>query len=170
VRGVVLEDPPLLTPGEPVFGGELGRRMGDAAKAMARFMSIFRYLPATTGRVLARRMSPTYPDVEIGPWVDSKRRLSRDFLQAMSSGSVTMETSMETLRRVTAPALLVIGDRDAGAIVSEQVAAEAVAVMPSLQVVHLAGANHDIRRTRFDAYMEALRGFLDRTSGLLRSD
>jgi len=170
VRGVFLEDPPLLTPGEPVFGGELGRRMGDAAQAMARFMSIFRYLPATTGRVLARRMSPTYPDVEIGPWVDSKRRLSRDFLQAMSSGSVTMETSMETLRRVTAPALLVIGDRDAGAIVSEQVAAEAVAVMPSLQVVHLAGANHDIRRTRFDAYMEALRGFLDRTSGPLRSD
>jgi len=37
--------------------------------------------------------------------------------------------------------------------------------MPNIRVVHLAGASHDIRRTRFDAYMEALRGFLDRTSG-----
>jgi len=165
VRGVFLEDPPLLTPGEPVFGGELGRRMGDAAKAMARFMSIFRYLPPATGRVLARRMSPTYPDVEIGPWVGSKRRLSRDFLQTMSSGSVTMETSVETLRRVTASTLLVIGDRDAGAIVSERIAAEAAAGMPNIRVVHLAGASHDIRRTRFDAYMEALRGFLEGASG-----
>jgi len=164
VLGLFLEDPPLLTPGEPVFGGEIGRRMGDAAKAMARAMSIFRYLPAATGRMLARRMSPAYPEVEIRPWVDSKRRLSRDFLQTMASGSVTMETSAETLRSVTAPVLLVIGDRDAGAIVSEQIAAGAAAVMPNLQVVHLAGANHDIRRARFDAYMEALRSFLDRAS------
>ena len=165
VRGVFLEDPLLLTPGEPVFGGEIGRRMGDATKVMARFMSIFRYLPAGAGRALARRMSPTYPDVEIVPWVDSKRSLSRDFLRTMASGVVTMETSLDTLRQATAPVLLIIGDRDAGAIVSEQIAAEAAASMPNLQVVHLAGANHDIRRARFDAYMEALRDFLDRTHG-----
>ncbi len=162
VRGVFLEDPPLLTPDEPVFGGDIGRRMGDAATAMARFMSIFRYLPAGAGRALARRMSPSYPDVEIVPWADSKRRLSRDFLHTMGSGNLAMETPGDTLRQITAPVLLVIGDRDAGAIVSEQIAAEAAADMPNLQVVHLAGANHDIRRARFDAYMEALRDFLDR--------
>ncbi len=165
VRGVFLEDPPLLTPGEPVFGGEMGRRMGDAGKVMARFMSIFRYLPAGAGRALARRISPSYPDVEIRPWVDSKRRLSRDFLRTMSGGGVTMETSPDTLRQVTAPVLLIIGDRDAGSIVSEEIAADAAASMPNLQVIHLAGANHDIRRARFDGYMEALRGFLERTSG-----
>jgi pimeloyl-ACP methyl ester carboxylesterase len=164
-RGVFLEDPPLLTPNEPVFGGEIGRRMGDAGKMMARFMSIFRYMPAGAGRALARRMSPTYPDVEIRPWVDAKRRVSRDFLRTMASGAVTMETSVDTLRQVTAPGLLIIGERDAGAIVSEQIAAEAAASMPNLQVVHLAGANHDIRRARFDAYMQALRHFVDRTYG-----
>ena len=164
-RGVFLEDPPLLTPNEPVFGGEIGRRMGDAGKMMARFMSIFRYMPAGAGRALARRMSPTYPDVEIRPWVDAKRRVSRDFLRTMASGAVTMETSVDTLRQVTAPGLLIIGDRDAGAIVSEQIATDAAASMPNLQVVHLAGANHDIRRARFDAYMRALRHFVDRTYG-----
>ena len=73
-----------------------------------------------------------------------------------------METSPDTLRQVTAPVLLIIGDRDAGSIVSEEIAADAAASMPNLQVIHLAGANHDIRRARFDGYMEALRGFLER--------
>ena len=132
---------------------------------MARFMSIFRYLPAGAGRALARRISPTYADAEIIPWVDSKRRLSRDFLRTMESGAMTLETTVDTLRQAPVPVLLIIGDRDAGAIVSEQIAADAAAGMPNLQVVHLAGANHDIRRARFDAYLEALRDFLDRTSG-----
>ncbi len=83
----------------------------------------------------------------------------------MGSGAVTLETSLDTLRQIAAPALLVIGDRDAGSIVSEGIAAEAAAGMPNVAVVHLAGASHDIRRTRFDGYMEALRGFLERTSG-----
>ena len=164
VRAVFLEDPPLLTPGEPLFGGEMGRRVADAGKAMSRFMSVFRYLPAGAGRALARRMTPTYSDLEIRPWVESKRRLSRDVLRTLESSALAFHGSMEELRRVDAPVLLVIGDRDAGAIVSEEIAAEAAATMPNLRVAHLAGASHDIRRARFDAYMEALRDFLDRSS------
>jgi len=59
------------------------------------------------------------------------------------------------------PVLLLIGDRDSGAIVSESIAAEAEAAVPSLRVVHLAGATHDVRRTGFEGYMAALTAFLD---------
>jgi len=34
------------------------------------------------------------------------------------------------------------------------------AATPDLRIVHLAGANHDIRRTRFEGYLAALRQFL----------
>ena len=160
-RAVFLEDPPLLTPGEPVFGGEIGRRMGDGAAAMARMMAMIKRLPAPAGRAMARRLTPTYPDSEIRPWVDSKRRVSDDFLGAMRHSTGMMDDADNALREVRVPVLLLIGDRDSGAIVSESIAAEAEAAVPSLRVVHLAGATHDVRRTRFEGYMAALTAFLD---------
>ena len=73
-----------------------------------------------------------------------------------------MHTSdpFEAFRQVTIPALLFIGDREKMSIVSQEAAQKAVEVNPTIQVVHLAGASHDIRRTRFDGYMPALKKFL----------
>jgi pimeloyl-ACP methyl ester carboxylesterase len=161
VRGVFLEDPPLLTPGEPVFGGETGRKMGDAARTMSRIMGVIKRLPAPAGRALAHRFMPAYPDSEIRPWVDAKRRASKDFLHTLAASGLEFESAGAALREVTVPVLLVIGDREEGAIVSEAVAAEAAAAVPALRVVHLAGANHDIRRARFEGYMTALEAFLE---------
>jgi hypothetical protein len=53
-----------------------------------------------------------------------------------------------------------MGDRELGSIVSSEVAQEMAKVLPGLQVVHLAGANHDIRRAKFEEYMTALKKFL----------
>jgi hypothetical protein len=33
-------------------------------------------------------------------------------------------------------------------------------LIPDLQIAHLKGANHDIRRAKFDEYMAALKNFL----------
>ena len=46
------------------------------------------------------------------------------------------------------------------AIVSQETAREAARVNNKVQVVHLEGASHDIRRTRFDGYLPSLKGFL----------
>jgi hypothetical protein len=46
-------------------------------------------------------------------------------------------------------------------IVSQEAAQRVTEVNNKIQVVHLAGASHDIRRTRFDGYMPALKKFLE---------
>jgi pimeloyl-ACP methyl ester carboxylesterase len=62
--------------------------------------------------------------------------------------------------KVSVPVLFFIGDKEKMSIVSRETAQEAARVNPRVQVVHLEGASHEIRRTRFDGYVPALKKFL----------
>lgn len=64
------------------------------------------------------------------------------------------------MARISCPALLITGDVERGAIVAPESAALLEALVPQLRISHVAGAGHSIRRDRFDAYMEVVRGFL----------
>lgn len=161
-RAIFLEDPPISLPGEPVFGGEIGE-MGDGAlKMMARVMKLFRILPVFMGKPLARKMMmPVSPDDEIIPWLNSKKRLSVDFMNSLNlHNGLMIDAPFETVQKITVPTLLIMGDREKGAIVSQEVAQKMAQLIPDFKVVHLVGATHDIRRVKFDEYMEALKTFL----------
>jgi N-formylmaleamate deformylase len=159
-RGVFLEDPPIILPGE-IFGtGEQTLKAEDIGKMMAKFMRMFKLMPRFIGVRLARKASPTYPDDEINPWIDSKKRVSFDFLKSMPTMEMDVSAPFEVFRKITAPVLLFIGDNEKMSIVSQSTAEEAARVNNKIQVVHLKGASHDIRRTRFDGYVPALKKFL----------
>ncbi len=66
----------------------------------------------------------------------------------------------EIAPRIVCPALLITADVAEGAIVTPEVAAEAVKLMPKGRIVYIAGAGHNIRREQFEAYMTAVRAFL----------
>ncbi|MBE9474432.1 MAG: alpha/beta hydrolase [Chloroflexi bacterium] len=161
VRGIFMEDPPIPIPGEPLFGGEVGEKYADPGKMISNIMRIFKILPMFIGKPLARRMMPTSPDDEIIPWLNSKKRLSGDFLRSLRNASLVHQVEpIDLIQKINIPMLLIIGDRDKGAIVSKEVAHELAGAGPNLKVVHLAGASHDIRRAKFEGYMQALREFL----------
>lgn len=157
VRGIFLEDPPIIPPGDYSQAGQQDR---EAGKMMARSMREFKILPKFISIPRAREMSPLYPDEEIIPWIDSKRRVSFDFLGALPQLNLQHSHPLETLKQVAAPILLFIGDQEKSAIVSQETAQEIARTNEKVKIVHLAGASHDIRRTRFDDYMSALQKFL----------
>jgi pimeloyl-ACP methyl ester carboxylesterase len=66
----------------------------------------------------------------------------------------------EVIAKIQSPILLFIGDREKMSIMSRAAAQKAAEANAKLQVVHLEGASHDIRRTRFDGFMPALKSFL----------
>jgi pimeloyl-ACP methyl ester carboxylesterase len=106
-------------------------------------------------------MMPTSPDDEIIPWLNSKKRLSGDFLRSLRNASLVHQGEpIDLIQKINIPMLLIIGDRDRGAIVSKEVAHELAGSVPNLKVVHLVGASHDIRRAKFEGYLQALREFL----------
>jgi predicted alpha/beta-hydrolase family hydrolase len=79
----------------------------------------------------------------------------------MATMEMDISDPFEVFRLITVPVVLFIGDREKMSIVSQEAAQRVAEVNNKIQVVHLAGASHDIRRTRFDGYMPALKKFLE---------
>ena len=164
VRGVFLEDPPIILPGETMGTPGQTMKSEDIGKMMRRFMLMFKLMPRFIGMRMARKMSPTYPEDEINPWLDSKRRVSFEFLNSMNNMADMLSADpFEAIKRIQVPAILFIGDREKMSIVSREAAQKAAEANAKLRVVHLEGASHDIRRTRFDGYIPALKSFLEET-------
>jgi N-formylmaleamate deformylase len=159
-RGIFLEDPPIVMPGEPFGDGVQIKSIDDVGKMMAKYMRPFKLLPKFIGVPLARKAFPTYPDDELIPWVDSKKRMSNDVFDSMASMGIGVGDPLEVFKRINVPVLLIIGDKDKGSIVSEAAAQEVVKINDCVKVVHLAGANHDIRRCCFAGYLAALQTFI----------
>ncbi len=159
-RAVFLEDPPIIIPGEKFGDGKQDFKIENLGKMMARYMRMFKIMPKFIAIPAARKMSPTYPEDEIIPWANSKKRLSSDFLNSMTSMAFDIAAPFEVFKQIGVPVLLIIGDKEKMSIVSPESAQKAASSNDKIQVVHLAGASHDIRRTRFDGYVPALKEFL----------
>ena len=160
-RAIFLEDPPITLPGEALFDSGLTNGK-DVGKMMRQFMMLFKLLPRFVAIPMARKGNPSYPNDEILPWVRSKERMSFDFLNSMDKMDFNASDPLVSFEKIQVPVLLFIGDKEKTkmSIVSRKTAAEVVKRNARVQVVQLDNATHDIRRTRFDGYMPALKKFL----------
>jgi N-formylmaleamate deformylase len=159
-RGIFLEDPPIILPGEIFGDGKQEFKAEEIGKMMAKFMRIFKLMPKFIGIRMAKKANPAYPADEIIPWVNSKKRVSFDFLNSMASMKIDTNAPFEVFKKINVPVVLFIGDKEKMSIVSTKAAQQIASVNDKVKVIHLEGASHDIRRTRFDGYMPALKNFL----------
>lgn len=65
-RAIFLEDPPLVLPGEPLFDSEQAKGK-DVGKMMRQFMMLFKLMPRFIAISMARKGSPTYPEMRSYP-------------------------------------------------------------------------------------------------------
>jgi pimeloyl-ACP methyl ester carboxylesterase len=154
-RCAVLEDPPFRvaespapTPGHEHPAHGIRQTVLDAQA---------NGLEATISR--GRAASPTWADEEFEPWAEAKLHVSRPFLDHLVGRPMTPEWR-ELVARVTCPVLLITADPERGGIVTPAVADEARQLLPSLQVAHLSGAGHNIRREQFAPFVRTVRAFL----------
>ena len=104
-----------------------------------------------------RAASPSWSEDELGPWADSKLRLSMYVLRTEDQAAVDWHAAV---RSVTCPTLLITAERERGAIVLSEDATKLQAILPQMRVAHIAGAGHSIRREQFAEYMRVVREFL----------
>jgi len=104
-----------------------------------------------------RAASPDWSEAELGPWADSKLRLSLNALKLFTGAPVDWGA---TLRGVTCPALLISADPSQGALITAEGAAALQALIPHLRVAHIPGAGHSIRREQFARYLDTVLIFL----------
>jgi UDP-N-acetylglucosamine 3-dehydrogenase len=147
---VILEDPPWRTEAEPERRAAMLEewRAGIAEqKRMSREALIAQ----------CREQNPAWSEATLGPWAQSKRQLSL----SVFSGLVRQRTPwQETVAQISCPTLVVTADPDLGAIVTSDVAEQVTRMNANIEMVHIGGAGHNIRREGFEPFMQAVTEFL----------
>ena len=155
VRGTVLEDPPwrqqgtMAQPEERRAHAEQWRSdvIANRTKSLEQLI------------VGVRQRSPLWSAAELDQWAPSKQQVSP---QAIDYALYPSTPWWEIIGQITCPTLLVIADASMGAIVDAATAAQASALNPKVEVAHITGAGHNIRREQFDAYVAVVSKFLAR--------
>ncbi|MEM7532726.1 MAG: alpha/beta hydrolase [Chloroflexota bacterium] len=149
---ILLEDPPAWWINPPVDMNPSSRRQ--------RFGGWIVELKRKTAEemiALCRAQSPTWHEAELGPWAESKLRLSFNVLTSEQSETVDWRT---IIGKITCPALLITADPVQGALVTAEQATVFHELVPQIQVKNIARAGHNIRREQFAAFMDVVQGFL----------
>jgi N-formylmaleamate deformylase len=153
VSGVILEDPPWRPGSDEGTPEEQAERAAEWRKEIIDRKS----MPTAALIAQRKREQPKWADEEFTDWIVAKQQVSPDVTQYITSTRLPWR---EIAPRIVCPALLITADVADGAIVTPEVAAEAVKLMPKGRTVYIAGAGHNIRREQFAAYMTAVREFL----------
>jgi N-formylmaleamate deformylase len=155
---ILLEDPPSWW--EPAGRGSPA---GFDAERQARMRAGIVALKRKTREELIadqRTATPSWSEAELGPWADSKLRLSFNVLNR--TGGTTVDWPV-LVQRIVCPVLLITADPSRGAIVTAEGAAALQTLAPQTRIVHIPEAGHSIRREQFTRYLEAVRAFLAET-------
>jgi N-formylmaleamate deformylase len=151
-RAVVLEDPPpwWSPSADPPVNDSWNRRQRAWIESLQS---------QTREAVIAgqRAAAPTWPEAELGPWADSKLRLHRNTFRQVAPAGLDWPAA---LGQLACPALLITADPVLGALVTPAQAAELLALSPHLQLAHVPGAGHNVRREQGERYWQALEAFL----------
>ncbi len=151
-RAVALEDPP------PWWNAPLSSLAYDESwKANVRaWLTGTKTAPRDQVLARVRAESPNWPEVDLGPWADSKMRFNLAFLDRPRPVDVDWAA---TLGQVRVPLLLITADPVKGGIVGPDDAARLQRLVPQLVVKRIPDAGHSIHRDQSAAFLAAITGF-----------
>ncbi len=118
--------------------------------------------PPTDPIAAARSVNPSWPNNELGPWLQSKLQFDLRWTDVHPA----YEPFGAVAPRLSCPGLLLTGDPALGALVTPAVTEEVRRSWPAVQVERITGAGHSIRRDRFAAYLTGLLDWLERLPAL----
>jgi N-formylmaleamate deformylase len=151
---ILLEDPPpFWVPQKPI---------SDDQKNNNPLLGWIKSLKRQTYADLlaAARANSTWAEVEFEPWINSKHRFSPKIGALASTPDLSTLDYASLMQRVSCPVLFLRADPELGSIATESDIATLNQWIKQLQVVHISGAGHNIRREQFDAYLSAVKNFL----------
>lgn len=153
IRGALLEDPPWRPRSAPIGGPESVAR----AEAWRADVLANRQLTVIDLINKGRADRAAWPDAEFDGWSGAKQQVDPN---AVDYARVSSVPWWETVPQISCPTLLIIGDVERGAIVDEATATAVAALNPTIQVAHVPGAGHNIRREQPARYLEVVQQFL----------
>jgi N-formylmaleamate deformylase len=160
IRALILEDPGWRSAPPPRMQP---KEDGEEAAPNPWFEWLLSLKDARVEDVIAkcRADSPTWAEIELRPWAESKMALDTNVFR---TESVWVHWE-EVAQKITCPTLLLTADVDKGAIVAPEDAQKASQLSPAIRVVHIPGVGHNLRRENYPMFMQLVTGFLDGIKG-----
>ncbi len=155
VRALILEDPAWFDP-KPAEE-KTPEKQPPQPNPFAAWLMTVKGKPIEELMAKCKVDSPTWSEIELPAWAESKQQFDLGFLQARGGPH---EDWRKTARAIACPTLLVTAETERGAIISPAAASEAASLNPNIQVVKINGAGHNIRRENFEAFLAAVKAFL----------
>lgn len=94
---------------------------------------------------------------ELAPWSAAKNRVSLNVVELLNGDPPPYQ---EIAASIVCPTLLIAADPARGGIVTSEVARQAAAINPRIQVATIPDTGHNIRRESFEPYIAAVTSFL----------
>ncbi|MDZ4158501.1 MAG: alpha/beta hydrolase, partial [Anaerolineaceae bacterium] len=153
VGGLILEDPPWWN--KPTIEvDEMRRIMAERIRA-----SVLKDYDNPLFEVITsiKERYPRWHADDYLNWAIAKKQVSLDILSGFYAPRCPWQ---QIASRIPCPTLLITGDPHLGAIVTPEVASEALSLIPQATQFHISGAGHNIRREKFETYTRAVQAFL----------
>ena len=154
-RAILLEDPPpfWMTP-------ESTSRNADFKTGFITWVNSIKR--KTRGELLSecQNQNAAWSEAEFEPWVNSKQRVSPKVTALIDPSDMKSIDLPNLFKKITCPALFISAEVERGAASSEKDIAQLKTSIPQLQVSHITGAGHNIRREQFANYLEITQNFM----------
>jgi pimeloyl-ACP methyl ester carboxylesterase len=154
-RAILLEDPPPFW-----MFSEGSTRNNDVVNGLTDWIHSNKRKTRDDLVAECHSNSPTWSDVELDPWVNSKHRYSLKIAALAHPEDMISINFPHLLKQVTCPALFISSDVAKGAASGKKDITRIKEMLPHMQTVHVADAGHNIRREQFARYMTVVQNFL----------
>ncbi len=141
-------------------GGRYAVTPEEAAERIESMQASMRTMQTLSMQELMDRCRAENPDWhvdELEPWAESKLQASPNARLFFAEAKRPWQ---ETLGAIRCPILLLVGDPERHSHTGWDAAVQATGVWQEGQLVHVAGAGHNVQRDQFDAFMTRINQWL----------
>ena len=153
IRSLVLEDPAWYPRDEDITEEEIIQHAHDWSEAIVERKK----LSAEDITANAKKDHPHWDDEEFPAFAQAKLQVSPHVTEY---DLVPHKPWWEIVPNLKCPTLLLTGDKPREVAIQPEMADEIVTLNPSVQIIHLAGAGHNVRRDAFANYVQHVQEFL----------
>ncbi len=154
-RAILLEDPP------PFWMNVAGASRDESFKI--GFITWVNSIKRKTWEDLlseCREQNPAWSEAEIEPWINLKHRVSPKVTALIDPPDMTSIDLPNLFKKITRPTLFISAESKRGAASSDKDIVQLKTYIPHMQVTHITGVGHNIRREQFATYLESIQTFM----------
>ena len=154
-RAILLEDPPPFW-----FIDRPAMQFAESRSALQEWVESNKRKTSGDLLVELRANNPDWQQAEWEPWINAKHRYSPHITALVHPQDIENLNFPTLLKRIICPVIFISADQKLGAASNPEDISKLKEVLPNLRVSHVDGAGHNIRRDRFERYMEIIEQVL----------